>query len=267
MITNPLLEKIKAKKTALGLFLQEPGMVELSASLGFDWFMIDQMFTGLDWGKTQYLIRTAKGAGITPVVRVQSNPWIGYDHRIAVDVTRAQGIGAQFIFVSNSCCKEIEECFLVSRDWHRNPGIVHPFNNSKWDKQIDEMGDETFIIPQVETLKALDEMEETLALPGLRMFFFAMTDASRAVTGQKNPDWYNPKLWKYVDKAVKIGEKKGIVIGANTSYAYTMKEMRERVKRLHDAGIKMIAVQGATFLFKVAMNEFLAGVKEDLNLT
>jgi 2-keto-3-deoxy-L-rhamnonate aldolase RhmA len=52
-------------------------MVELAAFLGLDWFMIDMMFTVLDFGRTQLLIRTGEAAEITPVVRVQSNPWLG----------------------------------------------------------------------------------------------------------------------------------------------------------------------------------------------
>jgi hypothetical protein len=65
---------------------------------------------------------------------------------------------------------------------------------------------------------------------------------------------------------VKKGRERGIVVGANTSYAYTMAEMRQRVKRLRDAGMGFIMIQGASFLFQVAMTEFLSGVKEDLGL-
>jgi F420-dependent methylenetetrahydromethanopterin dehydrogenase len=38
-------------------------------------------------------------------------------------------------------------------------------------------------------------------------------------------------------------------------------------KRLHDAGMGYIMIQGAPFLFQVAMTEFLSGVKQDLGLS
>ena len=98
------------------------------------------------------------------------------------------------------------------------------------------------------------------------MYFFAMTDLSKVLTNSKKPDFHNPKLWDFVAHAVKKANQRGIVIGANTSYAYTMKEMRERVKKLHDAGVRFIMVQGAQFLFQVAMMEFLPGVRQDLGL-
>ena len=261
---NPLLENMKSGKTSIGVYINSPDMVELCAHLGFDFFAIDQMFTDLDWAKTLELVRTGEAAGITPVVRIQSNPWMGYDHRLAVEVTRASGIGAQFILVSHSCKKEIEEC-IKAATWHRRALWVHPFNSfDEWDKKIDKMEEETFVIPHVESKGGLAELEETLSIPGLRMFYFAMTDLSKQMRDAAKPDWYYPKLWEHVNKAVEIGKKKGITIAANTSYAYDMEEMRKRVKKLHDAGVKMIHIQTAPFLFQVAIGNWLKGVKSDL---
>lgn len=265
---NPLLEKFVRKEVALGLGINNPDMVELCAFLGFDWFQLDQMWSDLDWGKSKEMIRTGQAAGITPVLRVQANPWLGYDHRLAVDATRAQGIGAQFILVSNSCNKEIEECLAATGSWHRNIRAVHPFKSiGEWDAKTREMTEATYIIPQPESKGGLEEMEKTLELPGLKAFFIAMTDASKAITGTKTPDFNHPRLWEYVTKAVSIGEKKSITIGANTSYAYTMKELQNRVKQLADAGVRMIMIQGAPFLFQVAIGQFIEDVKQDLNLS
>lgn len=265
---NRLLEKVINNQTALGVATTEPDMVEVCAFLGLDWFMLDMMFTGADFQRTQYLIRTGEAAGLTPVVRVQSNPWIGYDHRIAVDVSRLAGIGAQFLLVSHSCKKEIEESLAVGKTWHRRALWIHPFRSlDEWETKTDEMVDRTYVIPHAESTGSLEELEETIALPGIKMFFIAMTDASKSITGSKVPDWDNKKLWDYVGKAVKLGAKHNVMIGANTSYAYTMKGMRERVKQLHDAGVKFILMQPAQFLFQVAMSEFLEGVRSDLNLS
>jgi histidinol phosphatase-like PHP family hydrolase len=98
------------------------------------------------------------------------------------------------------------------------------------------------------------------------MFFFAMTDLSKVLGGSKKPNFEDPRLWKVVDHTVKKCKERGIVVGANTSYAYTMDGMRQRIKRLHDAGVRFIMVQGAQFLFQVAMMEFLPGVRKDLGL-
>src|ERR1700750_810276 len=102
MANSPLLNKIEQGGTAIGIRINSADMIDLCGHLGFDWFVIDHMFSAHDWGRTEDFIRAGEAAGITPVVRVQANPWIGYDHRLAVEVSRAMGIGAQFVFVSNS---------------------------------------------------------------------------------------------------------------------------------------------------------------------
>lgn len=264
---NPLLDKVLNNQTSLGVAVTEPDMVELCAFLGLDWFMIDMMFTGSDFSRTQYMIRTGEAAGITPVVRVQSNPWLGYDHRISVDVSRVTGMGAQFVLISHSCQKEIEEGLQVAKSWHRRAMWIHPFKSlDEWGTKTDQMSAGTYIIPHAESDGSLADLEATISLPGLKMFFIAMTDASRVITKSKVPDWHHEELWRYVDRAVKLGEKHGVMIGANTSYGYTMAEMRLRVRRLHEAGVKFILMQPAQFLFQVAMTEFLHGVRSDLKL-
>jgi 4-hydroxy-2-oxoheptanedioate aldolase len=253
-----LVEKLRDGKTALGLYINSPDMVDLCGHLGLDWFMIDQMFTSNDWGKTEALMHTGDAAGITPVVRVQSNPWLGYDHRLAVDVSRALGIGVQCVMISNSGRKEIDECVEVSHDWHRKAMTIHPYNDfSEWGTVHDRTVEDTYVIPQPETKQALDDIEDMIASSGVKCVFIAMTDASRVLTDSHQPDFYDPRLWEYVDRAVELGREHGVAIGANTSYAYDLVEMRKRVEHLQEHGVQMIMAQGANFLFQIAMSQFM----------
>lgn len=262
MVNNRLLEKLTSGRAALGLYILSADMVELCGHLGFDWFFIDQMFTSADWTKTEELIRAGEASGITPVVRVQSNPWMGYDHRIVVDVSRALGIGAQFILVSNSGLKEIEECAEVAKDWHKKALVIHPYSSfEEWDEVRDRQTEQTYVIPQPETQAALDAIEDYMKLDAIRAVFIAMTDASRILTNSHRPNFYDERLWEYVDRAVALGREHGVVVGANTSYAYSLEEMKERIRKLHDHGVQMIMAQGAPFLFQIAMNEFLGDLR------
>ena len=266
MAKSPLAEKLGEQETALGLYINSPDMVELCGFLGFDWFMIDQMWTSNDWGKTEELIRAGEAAGITPVVRVQSEPWLGYDHRVAVDVARALGVGAQFVLVSHSGRKEIEECLEASKGWHKRIMTIHPYRDfGEWDSVLEKQLGETYVIPQPETQDALDTLAEVMEHPSVRLVFIAMTDASRVLTGSHTPDFYNPALWEYVDRIVALGRERGITVGANTSYAYGLEEIAKRTARLHEHGVRMIMLQGAPFLFQIAMVEFLRGLRPMLD--
>jgi 4-hydroxy-2-oxoheptanedioate aldolase len=260
-VRNRLLEDLEAGRTSLGLWVNSVDMVDLCGYVGFSWVMIDQMFSSHDWHQTSALITAAEAAEITPVVRIQSNPWLGYDHRIAADVARAIGVGAQFMLVSNSGKQEIDECVVAARDWHRKGLVIHRGREHGDDDQATAPRRRAFVIPQPETLGALDSLEAVIADPEISIVFIAMSDASRILSGEEKPDFYNARLWEYVDRAVELGRQHGVTIGANTSYAYTLDEMRKRVVMLHERGIRMIMMQGVNFIFQIVAEQLLGELR------
>jgi 2-keto-3-deoxy-L-rhamnonate aldolase RhmA len=62
-----------------------------------------------------------------------------------------------------------------------------------------------------ESRLSIEKLDETMDLPGLKMFFFGMTDLSRVLADSRKPDWESPKLWQFVDRAVRKGRERGIV--------------------------------------------------------
>jgi 4-hydroxy-2-oxoheptanedioate aldolase len=254
---DKLLEDITDGRPSIGLAAGNSDLIELCAFIGFRWVMIDQMFSANDWARTEELIRTSEAASITPVVRLQSYPWIGYDHRIAVDLARAMGIGARYIMVSHSEMREIDECIVVSKDWHRKPLTIHPYRG------LDDWGhkptaaEDVFVIPQPESNGALESLDAAIRNPDVRVVFIATTDASRMIAKSDSPDFYNPALWEFIDRAVELGKEHNVVIGASTSWAYTLDELRRRIETLAEHGVKMIMAQSAPFLLQLAATKLL----------
>lgn len=243
---------------SLGIWVQSPEMVELCAHVGFRWVMLDQMFSANDWGRLEELMRAADASEVTPVVRVQSNPWLGYDHRVSVDVARAIGVGAEFVLVSHSEVAELDECAIAARDWHRRALNLHPY--AAPGRLMPRMAGRTaptWLIPQPETAAALESLPEVIARPDVHAVFIGMSDAARAVAAGAEPDFHDPRLWAYVDRAVELGGQHQVVVGANTSYGYSLAELRRRVEMLHAHGVRMVMLQGASFLFQVAANQLL----------
>src|SRR5580704_4848015 len=149
VLKDSLKECLNQGGAAMGMWLNDVYMVDLAAHMGFDWFMVDQMFTPTDWDHADRLLRAGEAAGITPVLRLQSNPWLGYNSLLARDLTRALGIGYQYIMVSNSGKREMEECAQVARDWHRKALWVHPFSSmDEWPRVTADLVRDTHVIPQ-----------------------------------------------------------------------------------------------------------------------
>lgn len=261
MTHDPLFDALERGTRSLGLFANTPDMVELCAHIGFDWFVIDQMFSANDWSVTQDLIRAGRAAGISPVVRVQSNPWLGPDRRVAVDVTRVQGLGARFISISHADNEDFLHSLPVARDWHAGGLNIHRFESSQdWQAQ-DSAAGATVLIPQPETLESLTGLPALMARPDVRMVFIAMTDAARILSNSPTPQFDHPAVWEYLTEIVRLGNEHNVMVGTNTSFAYTLSELVGRVDRLYAAGVRMVMAQTASFLFQTAVGGFVKDVK------
>ena len=138
--------------------------------------------------------------------------------------------------------------------------IIHPYSDENdWLTKRDRP--ESFVIPQPESKGAMAELDEIVMHPGVKAVFFAMSDATMTLTGQKKPDWYHPVIWEHLDRVVALGKQHDCIIGANTSYAYDFDEFVKRVRRLHEHGIRLIQVQSVNFIFQIAANKFLRELK------
>jgi 2-keto-3-deoxy-L-rhamnonate aldolase RhmA len=119
------------------------------------------------------------------------------------------------------------------------------------------------IMPIVESLEVINTMEEAMSIDGIKAFGIGLTDVSR-VLGHPF-DVEHPDVWRVLDKAVNIAEKKGIWIGANVSYIFhDIESIVQRVKRLHDHGVDMVYMQGTGYLINWAGKAITAGIRAEL---
>lgn len=255
---DAIKEALATGRPAYGLYVHDADMVEVAADVGFDWFMIDQMFTSREWKDVEHLVRVGTASGMAQMVRIQSYPWGGYDHRLVSEAARAVGIGAKYVAVSNANIEEIIECTQTVDDWHAKALHLHPHSSeADWDTREREPA---FIIPHPETGEGLGQWRETLSLPNVRILYFPMTDASRALSGDHRPDFYLPELWRMIDEAVEYAEAEGKIIAANTSYAYDIDELLKRANMLVEHGVRLVTLQTFGFLFKVLVAPLMSGL-------
>ena len=261
MLKDPLGEKLAtANGVAVGGWTSDPDMVELMAYMGFDWVMFDMMFTSTDLGKLETLIRTAEGAGITPAVRLPAFPWLGTDMAVPRTLGRVAGMGAKYVRVSVSNLEEMQACAKVAQDWHKK--IMHIW---KFDQTPEETAaSRTLLWPLAETADLLHSYKEIIAMPEVKIFGFGMGDASMTLSGSKKADFYHPKLWEHIDEAVDFAAQHDAVIGCNTSYAPNLIEMNRRAVHAAQHGVRVIMLQGAPFLFQIAIAPFLRDLRDEI---
>lgn len=250
---DKLVEAAKAKRLSLGILevTASPEVVETLAFAGFDWVCIDLMFESTDWTLAAHMVRAAKGSGISPIIRVPSNPWVaGEDPHVLVNITRALGIDATGVVVSLDSPGMVAQAVEVCKEWHRNIHIMPFAADMRHYAQVQKkMAENTFLIPLLESQGALRNMEPFFRVDGLKAICLGISDASRMVG---HPfDYEHPEVWKLVDQAANLAEKYGLYLMGNTGYQFQDPEsIAQRIRRLHDHGVRMILIQSTGALLQ-----------------
>lgn len=247
-----LFEKLESGQMALGVWLKSgPSWVSTIAQAGFDFVRPDMMFSAMDWTQLDHIYRTAAAAGLTTWVRVPANPWLGGSGQlqVTVDVQRAFSLGIPIVGASIASAEQVEACAQVAKDWHRSGTGEYPSSDATFAAMNKKAANVAVFVPHVEAGTAINEIDQILAIEGLRIVMLAMTDLSKALGYAFQYD--HPEVWKTLDAIVAKARPRGITIAANMGYAFTTHEqMLERVRRLYEHGVRICLMQGADSMFE-----------------
>ena len=221
--TDRLLHNLDNRLPSLCAYVfSHPNMVEVAGVAGIDAFMADMMFTAHDWDNIAHLIRAARGTGISPLIRVQAYPWAtGTDRRTVSDAARALALGATAVTVSVSSKEEVQELMGLRDDWHR---LIHlrRFSTAEEFPEFNAKTREgTLVVPTVESEGGLRDLDEILAIDGIRLVWLAAGDITKILGVPFKYD--DPKVMRLLENAVKTGERHGaaIMYKSCTTWAWT----------------------------------------------
>ncbi len=258
-----LFEKLAEGQMGLGVWIKGgPSWVSTIARAGFDFVRPDMMFSAIDWRELDHINRTAQAVGITTWVRVPANPWLGNADslQVTVDVARAFSLGIPFVGASVASAAQARACMEVSRDWHRSGAGEYPNSSETFAAMHKKESDTAVFVPHVEAGGAIKEIDEIIAIEGLRVIMLAMTDLSKALNLPFEYD--HPDLWRAVDKIVAKAHARNIVVAANMGYAFTTPEqMLARVQRMHQHGIRVCLMQGADSMLENLAKAVLTDIR------
>ena len=72
----------------------------------------------------------------------------------------------------------------------------------------------------------------------------------------------HPVVWKEVDRIVEKARERGIVVAANSGYAYTTPaEITGRVRKLHEHGVRICLMQGADNMLENFAKSLLTDIR------
>lgn len=229
MRENKVKKALKEGKTVFGSMTVEfrsPSIAQIYATSGFDFMFIDTEHSPYSIETVVDIIWASKGADITPIVRVTDLEY----HFIA----RTLDLGAQGIMVPRretvdqvkNIIKFAKYPPLGERGLSTSPGGHTDFKSEDPAIFMEKSNDETLIIIQIESQKAIDNIEEMVSVTGVDVALIGPNDLSKSlgVVGQLD----HPKVQEAIDKVIQACGEHGVASGIHAGSIPLLKEVMKK---------------------------------------
>jgi 4-hydroxy-2-oxoheptanedioate aldolase len=247
---NTVKERLKAGGQVYGTSLAgclEPEISIVLAAAGVDFFFIDTEHSTTTYPQIQGLCRTARGAGVIPLVRVTRNePSL---------ISRALDVGAMGIIVpqvhSAPEARSAMDALKFPPLGHRGFGLGTIVTDLKGNSALEEVNSanrETMAIMMIESQEGLRAVDEIAAVPEVDVLFVGPYDLSLALGIVEQFD--NPVFLQALEKVINAGTKAGVAVGLQ-SKDFSL------LTRARDLGARFI-------IYSSDYSVLLAGYKEGL---
>jgi 4-hydroxy-2-oxoheptanedioate aldolase len=217
---NRAKAKLKAGETLIGTYVRhrDCGMAEILCYLGFDFLLFDSEHGPIAEADCENLARACELTECTPLIRVNTNmpSMIGRN----LD-TGMQGVQIPMVNTAEEACAAVRAAkyqpigargLAAARAAHF--GQLQPFT---YKDHIEKSNRETMVIVQVETPKAIENLEAIVEVPHIDVIFIGPTDLSNSL-GHPG-DFKHPDVQRAFDRIAGIvskSDKKLGVLAATT---------------------------------------------------
>ena len=182
MIRNKILERIRASEKALGILMIDPSevLVELAGRMGLDFVMFDGQHWPLTPQRLGTLCAIADGFDITPIMRVADQS----ESAILSSLDK----GIRLIIVPNLRTREEAEA-LVKYTYFAPIGarsatskrIALSQEEGGRSKLYEQVNANTMLVPQLEHIETLENVEEILDVDGIDYFEPGLEDQAQSM--------------------------------------------------------------------------------------
>jgi 2-dehydro-3-deoxyglucarate aldolase len=226
--TNETLKKkLKHKELTIGswITLGHPSIPEIMAKAGFDWLTVDMEHSAITLHQTQQLIQIIELSEVTPLVRVgENNPDL---------IKRVMDVGSHGVIVPMVNTKEdaIKAVNAVKYPpvGTRGVGLARAQGYGlEFEKYKEWVNRESIVIIQIEHIKAVNNLEEILAVAGVDGFIVGPYDLSGSIG--RPGEFEHPDVIVALKRVREISEKMNVASGFHVippDYKDVLKKIKE----------------------------------------
>lgn len=252
MIRNLTKARLAAGETVVGCFLRQaaPDLAEYLALLGWDFLIFDGEHGSVTSGEISNLSRAVELHGVTPIARVPTN--------LPHPILRFLDAGVHGVHVPWVNTAEDAERAVQSVKYHPR-GVRGLAGNRSgeyalrvpMDEVVARTNRETLTVIHIETIAAVEAIEEYVKIDGIDVLFLGPTDLSQSMglVGQND----HPDLVAAMDRVAEVVAPSEKTLGL---YVSSLDVAEEWIGR----GARYLATGMEGFL-KAGMTEFLSSVR------
>jgi 2-keto-3-deoxy-L-rhamnonate aldolase RhmA len=249
-LKNALKERLYQGETCFGTWINSssPTVVDFLRNLEFDWFLVDTEHAPVNPETLNHMVQLIGDSKVTPIVRVGANDI--YLIKSALD-SGARGVVVPLI----NSKKEAEQAVSFSRyppEGLRGVGPVRAHRYGlDFKDYIRTSNKEVLVIGQIETLPALEHLDEILSVEGLDVAFFGPSDMTMALGLFE--DRTNPQVISAMKRVIEGCNNHGKIPG---TLAVTLGEAKNAI----DIGFKFIGLSSDMRFVADGANQYLRSV-------
>lgn len=234
---NKIKKKLKDGQVVIGTCMTalSPNLVELAGFAGYEWCRIDTEHNWRQDTTVEHMIRSSIVSGISPIIRLdKDNPYL---------IRKALEIGAEgFIIPSIRTADEVRDVVKAAKFppmgergfstlcFSAGYGLV------PGDKWVEWSNRETMVGVMIETVQAVENVDEIMSIEGLDFVLFGPADYA-IDSGLGKPNNNHPKVQDGLKRTIEAAQKYG---------KYTMFGIglpwKEQAEKYIEMGVNMIEV-------------------------
>lgn len=255
LFENRVKQLVKAGKKTAGAWAQlcSPLAAECLARGGFDWILIDMEHAQGDMQTLigQFHAIAAAGTGAVPFVRV---PWNDLVWIKRILDAGAYGLMIPYVNTKEEAVRAIQACKYPPQGIRGIAGSIRAAGFGRDSAgYLKRANDELFIMLQVETPQAVENLEAIASVPGVDALFIGPMDLSTSMGFFLNPA--APEVQKVIATAEAKAKKLGMPLG-------TISGSWEQAKALYDRGYQLITLTSDSALVMRIAAETAAKFRE-----
>jgi 4-hydroxy-2-oxoheptanedioate aldolase len=254
MRENTLKSAFKEGRATFGTWLTfgSVAVAERLAAAGFDWLTIDLEHTPTNHETAALMAMAIAARGSVPIVRVPSS---SDDHiKRALDLG-AYGVVAPMITSAEQARAVVASC-KYPPDGIRS--LAGGRNDLAWDTDsatyFANANDQIAVIIQIEHVRAVENIDEILAVPGLDCAFVGPQDLSNSLGCKPMLESPDPRFQEALEAVTNAARKNGVATGI-------MVVTSEQANRRAEQGFSMIALASEARILTAAVADLVGQLR------